>query len=116
MIRDRDSIYGARFHGRIHNMSIEEMITAPRSPWRSPYVERLIGSVRRECLNHVIVLGEKHLRRILKSYFAYYHRCRTHLSWTKDAPEPRDVQPPELGEVIELPQELSWLDEVEQRR
>ena len=103
MIRDRDSIYGARFRGRIHNMGIEEVVIAPRSPWQSPYVERVIGSIRRECLDHVIVLGEMHLRKILKSYFAYYHHSRTHLSLDKDAPEPRGVQPPELGEVIELP-------------
>ncbi len=64
-------------------------MTAPHSPWQSPYVEGLIGSIRRECLDHVIVLGENHLRRILRSYFDYYHRSRTHLSLCKDAPEPR---------------------------
>ena len=95
MIRDRDSIFGARFRGRVTRMGIEEVITAPRSPWQNPYCERMIGSIRRECLDHVIVLGQMHLRRILKSYFAYYHRSRTHLSLGKDAPEPRDVQPPD---------------------
>jgi putative transposase len=104
MIRDRDKIYGARFRGRIHNMGIEEVITAPQSPWQNPYVERIHGSIRRECLDHVIVLGETHLKRILLSYFSYYHRARTHLSLEKDAPEPRDVHPPAMGEVIELPQ------------
>jgi transposase InsO family protein len=72
-------------------MGIEEVLIAYRSPWQSPYVERLIGSIRRECLDHVIVLGEKHLRRILGDYFSYYHRSRTHLSLEKDSPEPRAV-------------------------
>jgi transposase InsO family protein len=104
MIRDRDSIFGARFRGRVAQLGIEEVLTAPRSPWQNPYVERLIGSIRTECLDQVIVLGEVHLRRILRSYVEYYHRSRTHLSLAKDAPEPREAQPPELGEVIALPQ------------
>ena len=104
MIRDRDSIYGARFRERITGMGIEEVITAPRSPWQNPYVERIIGSIRQECLDHVVVLGERHLRRILKSYFDYYHRSRTHLSLDKDAPEPRAVHAPETGTIIEFPQ------------
>jgi transposase InsO family protein len=83
-------------------MRIEEVMTAPHSPWQSPYVERLIGSIRRDCLDHVIVLGENHLRRILRSYIAYYHRTRTHLALSKDAPEPRAKQPPDLGAVIEI--------------
>ena len=66
------------------------------------YVERLIGSIRRECLDHVIVMGEKHLRRILHSYLAYYHRSRTHLSLAKDAPDERPIQRPEKGAVIEI--------------
>jgi transposase InsO family protein len=85
-------------------MGIEEVVTAPRSPWQNPYAERLVGSVRRECLDHVIVLGECHLRRILKSYFAYYHRSRTHLSLDKDAPDARQVYPPTMGEILEIPE------------
>jgi len=85
-------------------MAIREVLTAPRSPWQSPYVERLIGSVRRECLDHLIVLNEESLRQTLKLYFAHYHRARTHLSLEKDAPETRPVQPPELGSVVELPE------------
>ena len=81
---------------------MEEVITAPHSPWQTPYVERLIGSIRRECLDYVIVLSENHLRRILKSYFEYYHWSRTHLSLNKDAPEPRAKQPPKMGAVIEI--------------
>jgi putative transposase len=102
LLRDRDQIYGEEFRLRIAGMKIEEVITAARSPWQNPFVERLIGSIRRECLDHMIVLSENHLRRILKSYFAYYHRSRTHLSLAKDAPEPRANQPPELGVVIEI--------------
>jgi putative transposase len=102
LLRDRDQIYCEEFSKRIAGMEIEEVVTAARSPWQSLFVERLIGSIRRECLDHVIVLGESHLRHILKSYFEYYHKSRTHLSLAKDAPEPRAKQPPELGAVIEL--------------
>jgi putative transposase len=73
LLRDRDRIYGEEFRRRVAGMRIEEVMTAPHSPWQSPYVERLIGSIRRECLDHVIVLGESHLRRILRSYIAYYN-------------------------------------------
>ncbi|HEY6271607.1 MAG TPA: integrase core domain-containing protein [Terriglobales bacterium] len=83
-------------------MGIREVPTAPRSPWRSPYVERLIGSIRRECLDHVIVFNEASLRRTLTSYLRYYGSSRTHLSLGKDAPEGRAVQSPEIGPVIEL--------------
>jgi transposase InsO family protein len=103
MIRDRDGIYGAYFKRRVESLGIEEILTASRSPWQNPYVERLVGSIRRECLDHVIVLNERHLRRILTAYFAYYHRSRTHLSLGKDAPEPRAV-PPSMGQIVELPE------------
>src|SRR5262245_4849934 len=102
LLRDRAQIYGEEFRQRIAGMKIEEVVTAARSPWQNPFVERIIGSIRRECLDQVIVLSENHLRRILKSYFEYYHRSRTHLSLAKDAPEPRAKQPPELGVVIEI--------------
>jgi putative transposase len=103
LLRDRDKIYGYDFRERIQSMSIEEVLSAPASPWQRAYVERLIGSVRRDCLDHVIVLGEAHLRRILKSYLEYYHRSRTYLGLGKDTPEPRAIQPPEMGEIVELP-------------
>ena len=77
---------------------------APQSPWQNPYVERLIGSIRRECLDHVIVFNERSLRRILRSYVAYHQRWRTHLALRKDAPITRRVQPPKLGQVIEIPE------------
>ena len=99
--RDRDGIYGADFRGRVKSMGIEEVTIAARSPWQSPYVERLIGSVRRECLDNVVVLSQRHLRRILKDYFSHYHRWRCHQSLEMDCPEPRPVQPPEVGEVVE---------------
>ncbi len=104
LIRDRDAIYGVDFRERVEHIGIEEVIIAYRSPWQSPYVERLVGSIRRECLDHVIVFGEAHLRRILGAYIDYYHGSRTHLSLDKDAPNPRDVQLPTMGEVIELPE------------
>ena len=104
LIRDRDGIYGDCFRRRVSNMGIEEVLTAPRSPWQNPYAERVIGSIRRECLNHVIVLNEQHLLRILRSYFEYYHRSRTHLSLGRNAPDPREVEPPSRGKVVAIPQ------------
>jgi transposase InsO family protein len=85
-------------------MGICEVLTTPRSPWRNPYAERFIGSLRRECLDHIIVFNEASLRRIVKTYFEYYERSRTHLALAKDAPESRAIQPPALGTVVGLPQ------------
>ncbi len=104
VIRDRDSVYGALVRARIKAMGIEEVVTAPRSPWQNPFVERAIGSIRRECLDHVIVLNERHLRRVLASYFNYYHRSRTHLSLGKDTPVGRPVQPAGGGKIVAFPQ------------
>jgi transposase InsO family protein len=104
LLRDRDGIYGEKFHEAASWLGIREVLTAPRSPWQNAYVERLIGSMRRECLDHVIVLNETGLRHVLKSYFEYYERTRTHLSLEKDAPIPRRIQPPELGTVVEFPE------------
>jgi putative transposase len=104
LLRDRDSIYGAAFQQRVKNLGIEEVKIAPRSPWQNPYCERVIGSIRRDALDHVIVLHEGHLRRVLRSYMDYYHHWRTHRSLEMDAPEPRTVQPPELGPVRKLPE------------
>ena len=81
-------------------MGIEEVLSAPSSPWQNPYAERLIGSIRRDCLNHVVVFGGQHLRRVLTGYFAYHHGSRTHLSLAKDAPTPRRVQGVTEGDVI----------------
>ena len=104
LLRDRDSIYGLEFDRCAQALGLEQLRIAPRSPWQSPYVERLIGSVRRECLDHVIVLNAAHLRRVLQSYLAYYHGCRTHLSLDKDAPELRRVQSPGEGKIVAFPE------------
>ena len=103
LIRDRDSIYGAQFRDRVKSLGIEDVPTAPRSPWQNPYVERIIGSIRRECLNHVIIFNERHLRQVLKSYATYYHEARTHLSLEKQSPVPRSIQSPERGKVVAIP-------------
>jgi hypothetical protein len=104
LIRDRDGVYGSTFRERVKALGIAEVVIAPRSPWQTPYVERVIGTLRRECLDHVVVLGETHLRRIVKRYAHYYHASRCHLALEKDAPERRAVQPPEQGHVIEIPE------------
>ena len=103
LIRDRDGAYGQSFRSTVTAMGVEEVVTAPRSPWQNPYVERRIGSVRRECLDHSIILNERHLRRILGSYLDYYHGSRTHLSIGKDTPDGRPVQPAGSGTVVSLP-------------
>jgi transposase InsO family protein len=92
LIRDRDASYGSVFKRRLDSLGIRDHPTAPRSPWQNGYVERVIGSIRRECLDHTIVFGEAHLRRTLKSYAHYYNRARTHLSLAKDSPVPRPIQ------------------------
>jgi hypothetical protein len=102
LLRDRDSIYGETFRRQATSMESSEVLTAPRSPWQSPYVERLIGWIRRECLDHLVVLGEESLRRILQSYLEYYHDSRCRLGLNKDSPETREVQPPDKGIVVEI--------------
>ncbi len=104
LLRDRDSIYGAVFKQEARNLDIEEVVTAYRSPWQNPFVERLIGSIRRECTDYIVVLNEVSLRRTLKSYFLYYTHSRTHLALDKDSPNPRAVQSSETGRVVEIPQ------------
>jgi putative transposase len=104
LLRDRDQVYGEQFRRQVRGMQIEEVLTAPHSPWQSPFAERLIGSIRRECLNHVLLLGESHVGRILARYFSYYHRARTHLALDKDAPEGRLVQRPEAGRIVQIPE------------
>ena len=84
-------------------MGIEEVVCTARSPWQNPYAERVIGSIKRECLQHVIVLNERHLKRILRSYLEYYHDSRTHLSLNRNAPNERDVEPREQGRVVAIP-------------
>jgi putative transposase len=103
LLRDRDAVYGVAFSSRVQAMGIHEVKTAPRSPWQNPYVERLIGTLRRECLDHGVVLNQPHLRRLLSAYLIYYHGARTHLSLAKDAPEPRPVVRPDEGRIVETP-------------
>src|SRR5262249_15493994 len=91
-VRDRDCVYGDVFIRRLRAMGIRDRPVAPRSPWQNGYAERLIGSIRRDCLDHVVVLGERHLRQLLGSYQRYYNDARTHLSLNKDAPASRAVQ------------------------
>jgi Integrase core domain len=101
LLHDRDSIYDGRFHDQVREIRVREVLTAPRSPWQSPYVERLIGSIRRECVDHVIVFNEASLRRTLRSYLRSYGSSRTHLSLGIDAPEGRTVQSSEIGPMVE---------------
>jgi len=104
LIRDRDGIYGNFFQRRIKNMGIREVLIAPRSPWQDPYCERVIGSTRRECLDHLIVLSKNHLCRILKDHMGYYNNYRTHLSLDRNSPSPRDIESSSRGKVISIPQ------------
>ena len=103
VIRDRDSVFGYEFRRRVQSLGIEQVITAYRSPWQNPYVERVIGSIRRDCVDHMIVVNERHLRKILRGYLAYYHDSRTHLGLAGDSPKHREVEPPERGSIVALP-------------
>jgi putative transposase len=100
LIRDRDRAYGPACRTRVERMGIEEVLTAPRSPWQNPFAERVIGSIRRENLDNVVVFGERHLRRLLGDYLDHYHTWRCHRSLAMDCPAPRQVQGLELGEAV----------------
>jgi putative transposase len=104
LLRDRDQVYGQQFRHRVKDMGIDEVLTAPQSPWQNPFAERLIGSIRRECLNHVLVINERHLHRILTRYVGYYHQARTHLALDKDAPDVRPIALPTEGSIVQLPE------------
>src|SRR5262245_21294549 len=97
-IRDRDGTYGVAVTRRLRAMGIRDKPIAPGSPWQNSFAERIIGTIRRECIDHVIALGERHLRRILKSYAVYYNSARTHRSLNLDAPVTRPVQP--IGRIM----------------
>ncbi len=103
LLRDGDGICGDRVKRRLASLGINEIVTAPASPWQNAYVERVIGSLRRELLDHVVVLNERHLRRLLASYLDYYHQWRTHRSLDQDAPDGRPVRLAKLGQITELP-------------
>jgi transposase InsO family protein len=104
LLRDRDRIFGQEFVEQVKAMGIKQVLSAPRSPWQRAYVERVIGTLRRECLDHVIIFDQASLSRHLNRFLEYYHHSRCHLSLAKDTPESRPVQPPERGRVISIPQ------------
>ena len=99
LLRDRDGKFGKEFLRRVQSMGIEQLLISARSPWQNPYVERLIGSIRRECLDHHVIFNERHLRRVLTEYIRYYNENRTHLGLEKDCPDPRAIELPDLGPV-----------------
>jgi transposase InsO family protein len=103
LIRDRDQVYGERLSRQARMFDVREAVIAPQSPWQNAYAERVIGSIRRECLDHVVVIGERRLLRIMSKYVAYYNPMWTHLALTKDAPEHRTVRGPRHGRVVEVP-------------
>ena len=103
LIRDNDGIYGHAFQRQLDVMGIRDVRTAYRSPWQNAYAERVIGSIRRECLDHMIILNENHLRKVLAEYVDYYNTIRPHLSLDRNAPIPRHVEPPEAGKVVATP-------------
>jgi transposase InsO family protein len=115
LMRDRDASYGQAFRDRVRAMGIKEVVTAARSPWQNAYVERIIGSIRRECLNHVIIFDERHLRGVLSSYFHYYHKTRTHLSLDKDCPDTRPIDRPAAGKIISFPEVVGLHHRYERR-
>ena len=92
LVRNRDGAYGEIFIRRVRSIGIRDRPTSPHSPWQNAYAERLIGSIRRECLDHIVVFGERHLRHVLLSYMDYYNGTRTHLSLNKDAPISRAAE------------------------
>jgi len=104
LLRDRDAIYGDVFARRVKGMGIHEVLIAPRAPWQNPFAERVIGSIRRECLDRVIVFNERHLRRLLRAYLAYYNATRPHQALHSNSPHPREVQPPTCGRIVAIPQ------------
>jgi putative transposase len=104
LLHDRDASYGAEFRRQVDAMGITEVVTASRSPRQNAFVERVISSLRRECLDYIVIFNERHLRRVLSTYIDYYQRTRTHLSLDKDCPDPRPVMPPRIGGVVAIPQ------------
>ena len=101
LIRDRDGAYGEMFLRRLRSIGIRDRPTSPRSPWQNGYAERLIGSIRRECVDHIVVFGERHLRHVLLSYMDYYNETRTHLSLSKDTPMSRATET--VGRIVRRP-------------
>ena len=115
MIRDRDRAYGNEFSRRVRDLGIRSIKTAIRAPKMNCYAERLIGTIRRELFDHVIVASERHARRLLREFQVWYNEDRLHLALEKDAPDHRPVEPPEMGEVVSLTR-LGWLHHRYSRR
>jgi len=103
LVRDRDGVYGDEVKRALDNMGIADLPISPRSPWQNGYCERVVGTLKRECLDHTILFGERHARRVLLKYLDYYHGSRTHLGLEKDAPDGREIEPPEIGPVRRQP-------------
>jgi transposase InsO family protein len=103
LLRDRGGVYGSDFGDFLSRFGIEEVVSAPQSPWQNPFVERVIGTIRRECLDHVIVWNERSLRRTLRVYLDYYHRWRTHLAIEKDTPDARRCHARAHGAIVAYP-------------
>jgi len=104
LVRDRDCCYGRKFSQQLRALGIREQVIPRHSPWANPFVERLIGSIRRECLNHVVIINEDHLRRILQEYVHFYNHCRTHMSIDKDCPIHRPKQSiQKAGQIVAIP-------------
>jgi putative transposase len=104
LLRDRDGIFGCAVADQVTAFGMAEVLSTPGSPWQRAYIERLIGTIRRECLDHLIVWSARSLRRHLTGFVTYYHQSRTHLGLHKDAPEPRPVQGPEAGRIVAFPE------------
>jgi putative transposase len=109
LIRDRDCIYGGIVQQRLNELGVRQVLTAPRSPWQSPYVERLIGSIRRECLDHIITINDESLRATLRAYFSYYHDSRCHLGLNKDSPESREIQLRDWAGSLRFPKSAGYI-------
>ena len=103
LVRDRDGVFGHAFTRCVATLGILDCPIAPQSPWQDAYVERVIGSIRRDCLDHVVVLSERQLAAIVRDYVRHYNVTRTHLSLAKDAPDARRVSGPEEGKIIAVP-------------
>jgi transposase InsO family protein len=103
LIRDRDRVYGSVFNARVNTLGMRQLETAPRAPWQNGYAERFVGTLRRENLDHVIVLGERHLLNLVRLHAAYYNEDRPHKALGRDAPVPRAVEPPSAGRILALP-------------
>ncbi len=109
LLHDNDTIYDLEFSRRVKNMGIRQVRTAKGSPWQNPYVERVIGSIRRECIDHIVPLNRRHLQRNLNAYRTYYNESRCHLGLGKDTPEPREIEGPERGTKIVAIQQVGGL-------